>query len=443
VKASFLRRLFWPALAILIVLGGAGIVFAVQSWQPDKDDGVPTTRVTRGDLKLDVHANGELRAGRSLSLIAPPITGGSLRIVQLSATGTAVKTGDVIIEFDPAEQQYLLEQSRSELQEAEQEIVKMKADAAVQAASAKVALLTARFDVRRAELDVSAGELISAVEAKKRALNLEEAKRRLAQLEEDVRSRSVTSAAGLAALQEKRNKALIAMDRAKATIETLVMRSPMDGLVALRTNPDASGGFGFPGMVLPEYRVGDTVNPGRALADVLEAGQMQIRARVNENDRANLAIGQTAAIRVEAAPGRLFNGKIVSLGALASRVNFWESSQAGRQFDVFFQIDDRDARLRPGGSVRIIVAGRAVENALQLPRQAVFAKEGKAVVYVRDNNDRFAPREVKVSHRSENRVAVEGLEEGAEVALVDPEAAPAPSGGAPRPAPAAPTGAAR
>ncbi len=436
-----LRRLFWPALAALVVLGGAGIVYAVQSWEAERDDGVPTTRVTRGDLKLDVYATGELRAGRAVSLVAPPITGGSLRIVQLAPTGTTVKKGDVVIEFDPAEQQHALEQSRSELNEAEQEIVKMKADAEVQAAAERVALLTARFDVRRAELDVLAGELISAVEAKKRALNLEEAKRRLAQLEEDAKSRTVTSAAGLAALQEKRNKAQIAMDRATATIDTLVMRSTMDGLVALRTNPDAGGGFGFPGMVLPEYRVGDTIGPGRVLADVLEVGEMEIRARINETDRANLAVGQSAAIRVEAAPGRQFEGRIVSLGALASRVNFWESSQAGRQFDVFFRIDDRDARLRPGGSVRIIVAGRAVENALQVPRQAVFAKEGKAVVYVRDR-DHFAPREVKVSHRSENRVAVEGIDEGVEVALVDPEAAPA-SGAAPRPAPAGPTGASR
>ena len=55
-----------------------------------------------------------------------------------------------VVEFDPADQQYALEQAKSELAEAEQEIVKMKADAAVQAAQDEVALLTARFDVRRA-----------------------------------------------------------------------------------------------------------------------------------------------------------------------------------------------------------------------------------------------------------------------------------------------------
>jgi HlyD family secretion protein len=434
-----LTRLVWPALVILIVAGGAGIVFAVRSWESGRPEGVPTTRVTRGDLKLDVYATGELRASRAVSLVAPPISGGSLRIVQIVATGTRVKAGEVVVEFDPAEQQHAFEQSRSELEEAEQEIVKLKADADVKVAEDKVALLTARYDVRRGELDVAAGDLISAVEAKKRALTLEEARRRLAQLEEDVKSRSVTSAAGLAALQEKRNKARIAMESAKSTIDTLVMRAPMDGLVALRSNPDASGGFGFPGMVLPDFRVGDIVGPGRTLAEVLEAGQMQIRARVSENDRANLSVDQRASIRVEAAPGRVFNGRIVSLGALATRGNFWWESTSGRQFDVFFQIADADARLRPGASARIVVAGRAVENTLQIPRQAVFAKEGKTLVYVRDR-DRFAPREVKISHRSENRVAVEGLVEGSEVALVDPEAPAAAAGGARRPATPAPGG---
>ena len=43
------------------------------------------------------------------------------------------KGGEVVMEFDPSDQQYALEQAKSELAEAEQEIVKMRADADVQA----------------------------------------------------------------------------------------------------------------------------------------------------------------------------------------------------------------------------------------------------------------------------------------------------------------------
>ncbi len=41
--------------------------------------------------------------------------------------------------------------------------------------------------------------------------------------------------------------------------------------------------------------------------------------------------------------------------------------------------------------------------------------------------DRFEEREVKVVQRTESRVALEGLSEGVEVALVDPTAAVKPS----------------
>ena len=201
------RRYLWPAIGLGVLAVGAAIVFAVPRL-PERGNTVPTALVTKGPLKVTVHANGELRAGRTMTLVTPPV-GGMLRIVQMKTTGMPVKNGEIVMEFDPGDQVYALEQAKSELAEAEQEIVKMKADADVQKAQDDVAMLTARFDVRRGELDASGNELIPAVEAKKNVLTLEEARRRLAQLEEDVKSRAATNQASLAVVQEKRNKAVL------------------------------------------------------------------------------------------------------------------------------------------------------------------------------------------------------------------------------------------
>jgi hypothetical protein len=65
----------------------------------------------------------------------------------------------------------------------------------------------------------------------------------------------------------------------------------------------------------------------------------------------------------------------------------------------------------------------------------VFEQDGKTIVHVR-NGGGFEPREVKVLHRSESRVAIEGVDEGTEVALIKP--AGAPDAAAPAPAAAAP-----
>ena len=428
------RHLGRIAVGVLVLALGTALAIAVPRL-PERGSSTPTARVVKGPLKLTVHATGELRAGRTLTLVTPAV-GGMLRIVRMVPTGVAVKKDDVVMEFDPADQLYALEQAKSELAEAEQGIVKMKADAAVQAAQDEEALLTARFDVRRAELDAMANEFISAIDAKKNELSLEEARRRLAQLEEDVKARSVTSNASLAVAEERRNKALLAMQRAQQIIDSLVLKAPLDGVVSVKENRDASGGMFFFGMVLPEYREGDSVWPGRPVADVIESGRMELRAKVNENDRANLTAGQPAAVHVDTLPGEVFPARVGALAGLATRASFFEAASVTRQFDVTFQFATPDPRLKAGSSARVVIEGREIPDALQVPRQAVFEKNGKNHVFVRVG-DRFEPREVTIANHTESRIGIEGLDEGAEVALVDPTlAAIGPKASAASPMPA-------
>ena len=408
-----------PLIAIGLLGAAAAAVLAVPTL-PARRNSIPTARVIKGPLKLTVHATGELRAGRTVTLVTPPV-GGMLRIVKLIPTGMLARAGEAVVEFDPADQQYALEQASSELAEAEQGIVKMKADAAVQEAQDEVALLTARFDVRRAELDASGNEFIGALDAQKNVLSYEEAQRRLAQLQEDVKSRAATNVASLAVVQEKRTKAQLAMQRAQQVIDSLVIKAPFDGVVSLKENRDASGGMIFWGMILPEYRAGDQIWPGRPVADVIEAGRMEVRAKIDESDRPNLVAGQPAVVEVDALPGEKFKARIGQLSGLANRASFFESSGVTRLFDVTLSFDQPDSRLKAGVSARVTLEGKEMPNALHVPRQAVFEKNGKTHMFVRAG-ERFEPREVQVEQRTESRVAVTGLAEGTEVALVDPTA---------------------
>jgi hypothetical protein len=51
---------------------------------------------------------------------APAVGGGLLRLVKMAESGSSVHSGEVILEFDPTEQQYSLEQAQSQVAEAEQ-----------------------------------------------------------------------------------------------------------------------------------------------------------------------------------------------------------------------------------------------------------------------------------------------------------------------------------
>src|SRR5262249_26258968 len=137
-----------------------------------------------------------------------------------------------------------------------------------------------------------------------------------------------------------------------------------------------------------------------------------------------------------ALPGETFNAKVGALSGLASRGNFFETS-AVRQFDVNFTFDQPDPRLRAGSTVRLVIDGREIPDALQAPRQSIFEKSGKTFVYL-NTGDRFERHDVKVTNSTESRAVVTGLDEGAVIALIDPEVvARRPKSGAGGPLPAA------
>ncbi len=401
--------------AVALVLGVAAVLSARQFGAVARS--VPVTRVLRGTLAVDIHTIGELRTPHSSTLVAPSVNG-TLQIVRIAKTGTAVKAGDIVVEFDPSEQEYNLEQSRSQMAEAEQEIVKAKADTAVKEAEDKVALLKARFDVRRAELEVGRNELVGEIDAKKNVLALDQARRKLEQLQQDIQSRSKSSASSLTLLEEKRKTALLGTQVAQRNIENMQLKAPIDGLVALKENADAAMGQMFWGMTLPEFREGDLVFPGRFVADVLDITQMEVAAKVYENDRPSLTVGQAAEIRVDSEPQTVLAAKVKSIAGMTSRSDF--GSGVIRRFDVTFELLNRSADIRPGISTQILVRGTPLKDQLSLPSQCLFEKDGRQVIYVRHGND-FVATEPVIKLKTESRIVVEKLPEGAEVALVDPE----------------------
>ena len=92
--------------------------------------------------------------------------------------------------------------------------------------------------------------------------------------------------------------------------------------------------------------------------------------------------------------------------------------------------DQLDVLLRPGllADVEIIVEN--IPNAIHVPMQAIFERDGKSIVYVKQGQ-KLVARVVKPLKRSESTMVIsEGLKPGEEVALVDPDAKPSDKKGA-------------
>jgi multidrug efflux pump subunit AcrA (membrane-fusion protein) len=416
---------------MLVLLGVSAAVWATMV--PPDTSAVPVAPVTRGKVEVTVRANGDIRAGRAVQVFAPP-AGGSLTIVSLAQTGARLAAGDLVVEFDSADQIFALDQARADLALAEQEMVKAEAQAEVQAAEDEVALLKARYDVRRAELDASGNELVGAIVAKQNLLLLEEARQKLAQMDRDIKTRRASSRASTDVLREKANKSRVAVAVAERNIQNLKVVAPFDGYVTVRPNMMAMGGVFFSGAVMPDFRVGDSAFPGTPIADLVDTSVIEVTAKLSERDRANVDTGQIASVVVDGLPDAALEGKVRAVSSVASRRMF----EAGgtRQFDIAFDILRTPSRVWPGTSAAIIITGATFDDALSLPRSAVFDVGGTPTVYVRTATG-FDARAVKVRAWTDTLAVVEDIPANTLVALVDPKKADRAAG--PSATPALPT----
>jgi HlyD family secretion protein len=409
--------LVWVVVGIVLVAAVSAVIAASRVRVSATPDEIPLAVVKRGEIDVRVHAIGELRASHSIMLTAPAIGGDALQITSLVPTGTLVKKGEIVVEFNPSEQRYKLEQSHSELLQAEQEITKARADAVVLNAEDKVALLKARYAVRRAELDVQKNELVSQIDAEKNQLALQQAKRMLAELEKDLESHQASGQASIYLAQEKQNKAKLAMDVAQQNLEKMRVASPMDGMVSVQKNTAAAGDYYFTGMSLPDYHPGDETRPGNSIAQVVDPQGMDLVTKVSEQDQGNVKAGQAVEVVFDALPARVFRGSVKSLSGMSMH-QIWDTPAAG-SFEVSIQLTDTDDRLRSGFTAQIVFLGSSKKNVLYLPRQALFMKDGKRIVYVKRGSG-YEQREVKVESETESRAVIAGLDEGTRVAFVDP-----------------------
>jgi multidrug efflux pump subunit AcrA (membrane-fusion protein) len=88
---------------------------------------------------------------------------------------------------------------------------------------------------------------------------------------------------------------------------------------------------------------------------------------------------------------------------------------------MIVQVDQMDARLRPGMNTTVRVAVDRVADVVLIPARAVFEKAGRSVAYVRRPRGGWDERLVQIARRGQEQLVVrEGVRPGERVALKDP-----------------------
>ena len=405
------RALLVSALVISVI---AAVAFVAASRRSGAS--LPTAEVKRGEFVDFVELRGEIRPVRSVVLTAP-MQAGDLQIVRLAKNGSAVKPGDIVVEFDGTTLRRTQQEKLSELRQAEAEIDQARAQARLIEEQNRTALMKARFDVDRAALDVIDRDFVARLDYERAKLALDDARQRLRQIEEENRADETANAADLAARQRKREKVQQDLTRAERSLAALQLRAPSAGVVSIMTNFRASAPFGAE----QEFREGDRAWAGAGIVELPDVSAVHLTARLEEADRGRVAVGQTALVRVDAVPDREYHAKVGDISLLA-RIDFSSGWPPPRDFDLKLVIEDADAKLRPGMSAAVRIAVGRLTDVLVVPTEAVSLVDGRPTVY-RLAGSAFEPQPVDVVRRGREQVAVaSGVEAGDRLALQKPPA---------------------
>jgi multidrug efflux pump subunit AcrA (membrane-fusion protein) len=403
------RNALFTLAAVLLV--AAGVFGAVgRGSAPD----LPTAEVAKGEFVDTLEIRGDIRPLKSI-VLSSPMQSGELQIVKLAKNGSMVKPGDVVVVFDGSTLQRTIQEKQSELKQADAEIEQARAQARITAEQNATALMKAKYDIQRAQLDVDRGDTVSRIETEQAKLTLADARQRLRELEEKIKSDLASAEADVAARRRKREKATADVQRAERGLQNLQLKAPAGGMVNILPNYRAGSMFGGE----QEFREGDRAWPGAAILELPDLSSVHLEARLDESDRGRLSADQEATVRIEAVPGKDFRARIRNISVLA-RVDFQSGWPPTKNFDLNLVLVDVDPRIRPGMTAVARIATERIPDVVLVPSEAVFQRDGAPVVYRLDGSQ-FVETRVELTKRGkEQAILAAGVGPGDRVATRRP-----------------------
>jgi multidrug efflux pump subunit AcrA (membrane-fusion protein) len=157
------------------------------------------------------------------------------------------------------------------------------------------------------------------------------------------------------------------------------------------------------GLVMSsDARLGDPVEPDKALLEIIDLGEVHAIAQVPEHQAAKLKPGTKAHIKVSALPEGNFEGELLRFGNSADR-------ESGT-IDAIFKLANTTGAMRPGMRAEFSIVVSKRENVISVPRAALQGDAINRFVYVKhfDLPNAFIKTPVQIGQMNDRVVEITG-----------------------------------
>jgi HlyD family secretion protein len=388
-----------PSLLLAVMfLSGCG------SQEPNS---IPLYEVIQTPFSIEVEGFGEIEAAQSQKIMTPGRR--AMTIAWLKDENTYVEKGEVIARFDA---QQILKDSRDEelqLMLLAQDIVKSNAqqNQAKQDIDSDQSFVKYEFDFtdRFAIDDLRVYSQLEIIDTL--------ANRDFLEAKDDFLAWKETS------IVEQHSNENAVLDIRKTGVETMFNRhqqalsslevvSPFSGLLVYEK--DRRG---------EKPAIGQSVFPGRPIAQIPNLDNMQASLFVQANDAIDLAKGLAVDIRLNAFPNKVFRGEISNVSGFPRSI---ERGNPVTYFEIVVTLLEQDkSMMQPGRKLTAKIYVKAPTDQLVVPLQALHFEDGSTYVYLQEGNE-FSKQAVVSGRKNLYLVEItEGLSNGDVIALSLPQ----------------------
>lgn len=324
-------------IAVVAVLGSAAVLSATRGREGGIE--VRTEVIKHRDLVEIVTASGNIRSRRTVDISSDV----SARVSQLLIDeGDDVVAGQILLRLEP-------DQYQAALSRAEAQLAQSQAQEAQQTANLTQAV---RDRDRLVQLRARDSVLVSRQQL------------------DDAETRVEVQQALLESARFGVSQAQAGVDESEDRLSKTIFTAPMTGKVT-RLNVEEG----------ETVIIGTMNNPGSLVATISDLSVIEVVVQVDETEVSEIALGDSASIRIDAFPDRDFSGTVTEIGNSAINPPSQQqgNQQAAIDFEVVLTLDETDAPLRPDLSATADIVVESRSGVVAVPIIALTVRDADEV----------------------------------------------------------------
>lgn len=390
-------QLLIPLALLLIVLLGYWLLTRDKNSEPDH------VRVTKGVFEITVSATGEIEALESTNITIPKILESSnIRVRHLAITdmvkeGTVVKKGDFIATLDPAEIEDRIRQSFDRLERFKTNLDNALIDSSLVLSDARDQIRVAQDNVYDQEIKVEQSQFESKATQRQAQISLDKAHRNLEQKRRNYDQTRRRHILNISRAQSKVDEEQGIYDNLEQLKADLYITAPTDGLLVYARYSNQ------------KIKVGSYVSRWNPLIAILpDLSTLQSVVDVKEIDITKIKEGLEVKVKIDAFPNEEFKGEVVRIANIGQQ----SDNDFFNTFKVEIKVDPKDKLLMPGMTSNNRIVVESIEDALIVPRLAVFSDEEHQHFVYKSEGLSVIKQEIKIVGENEQYYRViEGVKE--------------------------------